>query len=160
MYIIIHEPTGKRVLRSKKSLEHYAADKLLIEAAGGMVINQKGALLMIFRRGKWDLPKGKWDEGETLEQCALREVSEETGLTKLSLVRGLKTTYHTYSFHGKTVLKPTHWYLMHHHGKENFLPQTEEGITEIRWVHRKDAKRMIENTYPSIKEMVDAYFLI
>src|SRR5687768_2564827 len=47
-------------------------------AAGGLVQNEKEELLMIYRKGKWDLPKGKLDKNEKLEDCALREVMEET----------------------------------------------------------------------------------
>lgn len=160
MYIIVHEPSGKQILRSKKAFNAYAADKLLIEAAGGMVLNQQGELLMIFRRGLWDMPKGKLDKGESIEQCALREVSEETGLTKLKMIRELKTTYHTYSYKGKIALKPSHWYLMHYHGNEKLIPQVEEDITEIKWVNKKEAKLLIENAYASIKEMIKKYYLI
>lgn len=160
MYIIVHEPNRKLILRSKKALDAYASDKLLIEAAGGMVLNPKGELLMIFRRGQWDMPKGKLDDGESIEHCALREVSEETGLTKLKLIRELKTTYHTYTYKGKIALKPSHWYLMHYHGNEKFVPQLEEDITEIKWVNKKEAKLLIGNAYASIKEMIKKYYLI
>ena len=160
MYIIVHEPERKLILRSKKALDRYASNKLIIEAAGGMVLNQKGELLMIFRRGQWDMPKGKLDNGESIEQCALREVSEETGLTKLKMIRELKTTYHTYLYRGKIALKPSHWYLMHYHGNEELVPQLEEDITEIKWVNKKEAKLLIENAYPSIKEMIKKYYLI
>ncbi|MEY3920662.1 MAG: hypothetical protein RL634_423 [Bacteroidota bacterium] len=159
MYIIVHEPDGKQILRSKKALKAYAANKLLIEAAGGMVLNQKGELLMIFRKGLWDMPKGKLDDGESIEQCALREVSEETGLTKLKMIRELKTTYHTYSYKGKMALKPSHWYLMHYHGNEKLVPQLEEDITEIKWVNKREAKQLIQNAYASIQEMIKKYYL-
>jgi 8-oxo-dGTP pyrophosphatase MutT (NUDIX family) len=159
MYIIVHEPSGKLILRSKKALNAFALDKLLIEAAGGMVLNQKGELLMIFRKGLWDMPKGKLDDGESIEECALREVSEETGLTKLKMIRELQTTYHTYPYKGKTALKPSHWYLMHYHGNEKLVPQLEEDITEIKWANKQEAKRLIENAYPSIKEMIKKYYL-
>lgn len=160
MYIIVHEPEAKLILRSKKALDRYALDKLLIEAAGGMVLNQKGELLMIFRRGQWDMPKGKLDDGESIEQCALREVSEETGLTKLKMIRELKTTYHTYTYKGKIALKPSHWFLMHYHGNEKLVPQLEEDITEIKWVNKREAKLLIENAYASIREMIKKYYLI
>lgn len=160
MYIIIHEPEGKRIIRSKIGLKSYAADKIVIEAAGGMVLNQQGKLLMIFRRGQWDMPKGKLDEGESIENCALREVSEETGLTKLKLIRELKTTYHTYHYKGKIALKPSHWFLIHYHGNEPLIPQIEEDITEIKWVNKEEAKRLIAKAFPSIQEMVKKYYLV
>ena len=159
MYIIIHQPQGKTIIRSKKAFSTFAADKILIEAAGGMVLNKQGELLMIFRRGMWDLPKGKIDEGESLEDCALREVAEETGLTKLQLIRPLQSTYHTYPYKGKTALKPSHWFLMHAKGNETLVPQIEEDITEIRWVNRNDAKVLIKHAYASVVEMVKKYYL-
>ena len=68
----------------------------IVQAAGGMVKNEKNETLLIFRRGKWDLPKGKLDKGESLEECAVREVEEETGLKNVKLVSPLIITYHTY----------------------------------------------------------------
>ena len=159
MYILIHEPDKLTQLKSEQELELFAQDKITIEAAGGMVFNTKGELLMMKRKGKWDMPKGKLDEGETIEECAIREVIEETGLAPLYSVRKLQTTYHTYPYKGKTALKPSHWFLMRYDGMQEPIPQTEEDITEIRWVNKESAKALIENAYPSIKEMIEGYFL-
>ncbi len=159
MYII-HEPAGEIVLHSLEELDQYSSDKIVIEAAGGLVLNQKGELLLMYRRGIWDMPKGKLDEGETIEACALREVAEETGLHQLALIRKLKTTYHTYTYKGKNALKPSHWFLMEYQGSEVPIPQTEEDITEIRWVNKNEAKELMKEAYASIKEMVEEYFLI
>ena len=159
MYILIHEPDKLTKLKSEQELELFAQDKITIEAAGGMVFNTKGELLMMKRKGKWDMPKGKLDEGETIEECAIREVIEETGLAPLYSVRKLQTTYHTYPYKGKTALKPSHWFLMRYDGMQEPIPQTEEDITEIRWVNKESAKEMLENAFPSIKEMVERYFL-
>lgn len=125
----------------------------LILAAGGLVKNKHEEILMIFRRGKWDLPKGKLDEGETLEHCAKREVEEETGLRHPKVICPLKITYHTYVQFGKPILKETHWYLMKTSGDENLIPQTEEEISEITWVKKEDLKKYSENTFRTI-EMV------
>ncbi len=125
----------------------------LIVAAGGLIKNEKQEILMIFRRGKWDLPKGKMDEGETLENCAKREVEEETGLQKPKIIKPLKITYHTYIQFGKHILKETHWYLMEVSGDEKLIPQTEEQISEIIWVKKEDLQKYVANTYPTI-EMV------
>src|SRR5215212_7887430 len=86
---------------------------VLIQAAGGLVLNPAKAMLFIYRKGRWDLPKGKLDEGETLDHCAVREVKEETGLQHLRLIEPLLVTYHTYDEDGRHMLKETHWYLMH-----------------------------------------------
>lgn len=159
MYITVHEPDGVIVLKNDVDLRHYAQNKMIIEAAGGMVFNSKGQLLMMMRRGKWDMPKGKLDEGESIEECAIREVMEETGLTQLKSLRKLQTTYHTYSYKGNIALKPSHWFLMEYSGNEIPVPQTEEDITEICWVDKKKAYELIQNAFASIREMVEKYFL-
>lgn len=159
MYIIVHEPTGPIVFSQEQAWQSFLADKLIIEAAGGMVFNPKGELLMMLRRGQWDMPKGKLDEGETIEACAVREVEEETGISNLRLNGKLQTTYHTYSFQGRTVLKPSHWFKMECTGTEDLVPQTEEEITELRWVDKVEAAVLANKAYPSIKEMVEKYYL-
>lgn len=125
----------------------------LILAAGGLVKNKNEEILMIFRREKWDLPKGKLDEGETLENCAKREVEEETGLQNLQIIKPVKITYHTYVQFGKHNLKETHWYLMKAKGDEQLIPQVEEEISEIIWAKKEDLKKYLNNSFPTI-EMV------
>lgn len=159
MYITVHEPERIIYLKDDEDLKRYANDKLIIEAAGGMVFNNNGDLLMMMRRGKWDMPKGKLDEGESIEECAIREVMEETGLSGLKTVRKLQTTYHTYPYKGQTALKPSHWFLMNYTGNETPVPQLEEDITEICWVDKIKAQELILNAFPSIREMVEKYFL-
>ena len=160
MYINVHEPGGIIIIKDEVELEQYSVDKLIIEAAGGMVLNTEGDLLMMMRKEKWDMPKGKLDDGESIEECATREVMEETGLTGLKVVRKLQTTYHTYPFRGKTALKPSHWFLMEYLGNETPTPQIEEEITEICWVNKIKAKKLITNAFPSIREMVEKYYLL
>jgi ADP-ribose pyrophosphatase YjhB (NUDIX family) len=129
----------------------------VIQAAGGVVTNEKGEILFIHRRGKWDLPKGKLDEGETLEQCAVREVMEETGLKKVELREYLVTTYHTYHESGKHILKESYWYQMQVSGKQDTMPQTEEDILEIRWIQKDSIDEMLSNTFPSIVDVMKAF---
>lgn len=159
MYILVHEPNQQTILENIEELSKFAKDKTVIEAAGGMVLNNNGELLMMKRRGKWDMPKGKLDEGESIEECALREVEEETGLSPLKLIRKLQTTYHTYPYQGRTALKPSHWFLMQYEGLQIPVPQTEEDITEIIWADKTRAEELIKNAFPSIREMVEKYFL-
>jgi len=159
MYIIVHEPNGPVVFTKEKEWQSFLADKLIIEAGGGMVFNPRGELLMMLRRGQWDMPKGKLDEGETIEACALREVEEETGISNLKLCGKLQTTYHTYPFQGKTVLKRSHWYKMEHTGTDDLVPQTEEDITELRWVDKIEAAELAQISFPSIREMIEKYYL-
>lgn len=137
----------------------FISNKIIIEAAGGMVMNSNDQLLLMLRRGQWDMPKGKLDDGESIEECALREVEEETGLAKLLLEKKLMVTYHTYKIGGQEVIKPSHWYLMKFLGTENPVPQTEEDITEIRWVNKTEANQLLELMFPSIREMVEKFYL-
>ncbi len=130
----------------------------IIQAGGGLVDNGKGENLFMLRRDKWDLPKGKLDPGETLEQCAVREVGEETGLKNVRLEAPLLVTYHTYDENGKHILKETHWYKMSVSGEQSIVPQQEEQITELRWVLPKDTGEMRKNTYPSIVDVLKAAF--
>jgi len=129
---------------------------MLVQAAGGLVTNNAGQLLFIFRRGKWDLPKGKLDPGETPEQGALREVSEETGLQQLSLQKHLIDTYHTYDESGHHILKETNWYLLHAAGDQPLTPQTDEQITQIEWADPKDLAKYSANTFPAIADVLAA----
>lgn len=127
----------------------------LIVTAGGAVLNEKDELMMIFRRGKWDLPKGKLDEGETLEECAVREVREETGVQDLKTGEKIIITYHTYLEFGTHILKESHWYKMRCKNEENLVPQTEEDITEIKWVGAFELDKYTSNTYQTIIEVVN-----
>lgn len=126
----------------------------IIEAAGGLVRNTKGEWLFIFRLGKWDLPKGKIEKGEAIEEAGIREVEEECGISNLKIVKELTPTYHTYSLNKKNILKRTYWYEMKTNFPGKLIPQTEEGITDVRWIAAKDIKPVLENTYESIKEVL------
>jgi 8-oxo-dGTP pyrophosphatase MutT (NUDIX family) len=129
---------------------------ILIQAAGGWVQNETGEALFIFRRGKWDLPKGKLDEGETLERCAVREVEEETGLKNVRLGEPLVVTWHTYDENGKHILKESHWYRMTASSKQAITPQLEEQITELRWVPVEEIRPLLHNSFPSVADVVEA----
>jgi 8-oxo-dGTP pyrophosphatase MutT (NUDIX family) len=126
----------------------------VLKAGGGAVKDKKGNLLLIFRRGKWDLPKGKLDKGETLAQCAVREVQEETGLGQVLLGSPLTVTYHTYEENGKHCLKESHWFCMASGGDQQLVPQLEEQITDLRWVSRKTILPLIKNMYPSVRDVL------
>ncbi len=126
----------------------------IVEAAGGLVENDKGEWLLIHRRGSWDLPKGKIDKGETPEAAAVREVEEETGLKNVKRNKAICSTYHTYHDFGKFILKPTYWYAMKVNGQQILSPQTEEDITEVKWVKKKDADGYFDKMYPSIRDVL------
>ncbi len=128
----------------------------LVQAAGGLVLNEAGAVLLMYRRGKWDLPKGKLDPGESLETCAVREVEEETGVRQLSLGDKLGITYHTYDAFGKHILKETHWYRMQCSSAQPLVPQTEEDIEQLVWAPVSEFGLYTSNTYPSVAEILSA----
>lgn len=125
----------------------------IIQAGGGLVENEKGEFLFMFRRGKWDLPKGKLDPGESLESCAIREVEEETGLKNPELKRFLTVTEHNYVERGVELIKETHWWLMKAASNQKLNPQTEEDITLLRWFGPSEISEVLNNTYPNIIEV-------
>jgi mutator protein MutT len=124
-----------------------------IEAAGGVVSNEKNEILVIFRLNFWDLPKGKIDKGETPEQAAIREVQEETGLVNVTLGKHLMDTYHTYQMKGKRILKKTYWYEMHTTDTQ-LTPQYEEDIERADWVVLTDFLKNKPVIYASILEVL------
>ncbi len=128
---------------------------ILVQAGGGLVQNEKKEILIIFRRGKWDLPKGKLDKGEKLEDCAVREVEEETGLQNVQLLSPLTITYHTYHEGTRFILKESHWYNMTVTGDQELVPQTSEDINEIKWVKPADIEKYLDNSFPSVKDLLE-----
>ena len=130
----------------------------IIEAAGGIVQNEKKEILFIYRLGKWDLPKGKIEKGEKEEACALREVMEETGVKNVQLKKKVGETYHVYDEFGKRFLKISHWYHITCSSTQILIPQSMEDITEVKWVKTLDIKEPMRNTYPSIKNILGRFF--
>jgi 8-oxo-dGTP pyrophosphatase MutT (NUDIX family) len=127
---------------------------ILIKAAGGLVTNEGGDLLFIFRKNKWDLPKGKLEDGEDIEACAVRETEEETGLKGVTMGKPLITSHHTYDESGHHILKETYWYKLSVSGQQDLKPQIEEHITEIRWVNPASMQEVLSNTYPLIRDVL------
>ena len=116
-------------------------DLPIVRSAGGLVYNDNYHILLIFKRGKWDLPKGRFDEESDAMETALREINEETGLDRKQLtIKGkLVSTWHTTRHKKIKYLKKTHWFLVHYNGDDaDVSPQIEEGIIECRWVHLPD----------------------
>lgn len=136
----------------------------LIEAAGGIVFNHLDEILLIYRNGRWDLPKGKIELGEGVEEAAIREVQEETGLDKISISSPVvfenimgNATYHTYfDKRGNRILKRTYWFIMVCDGKPDGTPQLEEGITKVAWIPRTELNKHVKTSYGSIQDVVDA----
>ncbi len=125
-----------------------------VYAGGGLVRNSEGKFLIIKRRGKWDLPKGKVNKNETIEDAALREVTEETGLHGISIISPLMSTYHCYYIDDQKILKRTSWYDMLYTGKEVPVPEAEEDITEIKWISKEEIKQLSGNTFPAIMDVL------
>ena len=132
-----------------------------IIAAGGLVTNPKGEILWIYRRGFWDLPKGKLDDGETIQTCAVREVQEETGIVGVQLHEMLCFTNHKYfdKYLNEEVIKRTYWFHMSIPNAQNGIPQTSEDIEKIEWHALNTARHCLDNTYDNIIEVVEKYRL-
>lgn len=128
-----------------------------VVASGGIVQNKKGEILLMKRLGKWDLPKGKLKKGEDLQACALREIEEETGAKKLSIIEPLSESYHTYYRNARWEIKHTYWYLINCNYEGELVPQLEEDIHEVKWVALQDLELDEIDTYPAIKRLLKAY---
>lgn len=137
--------------------DDFRARHELVVAAGGAVEEEQGRLLVIHRRGHWDLPKGKLDAGETSEVAAVREVQEECGLRAVRIVEALPSTWHTYTEKGRAKLKRTDWYRMRASSTEPLVAQHEEDIDEARWATRDELSAIIAGSYPSLRVVFEAW---
>ncbi|MDP3469799.1 MAG: NUDIX domain-containing protein [Daejeonella sp.] len=149
------------LLLSKNFKSHFMKIKQsmkMIRAAGGLVSNEEKRYLFIFRNGKWDLPKGKLDSGETIKEAAVREVEEECGIQINSLGEKICNTYHIYEMNHERILKKTSWYRMYAVNQKVLIPQLEEGITDVRWLAPGDFMMIRQNTYPLIRDLLNAEF--
>ena len=124
-----------------------------IEAAGG-IVKRKKRFLFIKRNGLWDIPKGKVEKDEEIEDAAVREVEEECGIKQVKLKSPLTVTYHTYDYKGRQVLKKTYWYVLTYKGNKRTIPQTEEGITKVKWLKINKFDKVRKSTYPSIIDVL------
>lgn len=143
----------------KESLIKYIKTKFkVIEAAGGVVDNHNKTLL-IYRKGRWDIPKGKIEKGEKKRVCAIREVEEETGV-KAEIVTKICTTWHTYVTNRKYILKKTHWYSMQCIDDTHLSPQQEENIKEAKWMTLSELRAALYESYRSIRVVIQEYHKI
>jgi len=149
--IIIQSDNIDQLWRDFKSLYFY------IKAGGGLVINPFGKVLLIFRRGVWDLPKGKQDPGETLAQTAIREVREETGLPDLKIIEKMGNGYHCYLMSKQRTLKRTRWYLMQTQSPDQLRLQKEEGIQDAAWFDPKELPKLNMPMYNNIRDVLIRY---
>lgn len=140
----------------RRAFEQFARQMKWVEAAGGVVESDGGAVVMIRRNERWDLPKGHREEGESFSQCAAREAEEETGVTVNAVGELLATTLHSYNIYGSWELKLTAWYAMR--GElESLSPQREEGIVCAEWIPRQEIAQRIKNSFPTIKKVFSAF---
>lgn len=128
---------------------------IVIEAAGGLVGHPSGKYLFIKRYGRWDLPKGHIEPGETPEDCALREVTEECNITGHIIEEPLLPSYHTYLFDNKPHMKKTHWFRMRYSGEMITEPQAEEGITHAEWLAPSEIAGIKTNTFQSLMDLLN-----
>lgn len=134
----------------------FAAEFIPVEAAGGIVVDDCGKWLMIHRNGRWDFPKGHLECNETIEQCAAREVAEETGVAGVEFVRHLCDTLHAYDLYGKWELKRTHWYEFRISSCLNTAPQVEEGIDCVAWCSPAEVEAHLRAAFPTIRRVAEA----
>ena len=156
--IIIKAKKHKKIFlynkKSKKLLPLFLKKIKVIKAGGGIVKNSLYQILFIYRRNKWDLPKGKMDAGESIDQTAIREVSEETGVKDLEIVNLNAVTYHIFKNDNKFFLKETTWYNMKANNSSNLIPEEKEGITKVVWKNKVEILKK-KNIYPNIKLLLD-----
>ncbi len=141
----LYHPDEKLIMKTLK------AKIPVVKAGGGLVYNEEGKVLFIYRNGKWDLPKGGTEKNETMEETAMREVEEETGVSGLSISKKLQKTYHVFKRNGRYKLKQTYWYEMKSTFKGTPQGQEDEGIEKVVWVSPKEIPQLLENSYENIK---------
>ncbi len=129
----------------------------LVSAAGGIVESPAGRLLFIYRLEHWDLPKGKVEPDESLRDAASREITEETGVSGLSLVKKICLTWHTYTIDGREMLKETHWYHFKTPKETRPVIQTEEHITDAAWLDITETVQLRQQMFPSVLDVLDTY---
>ena len=164
---IEHKEILKKLRKHKKiNLFHPRKSELLkifkskikvIFASGGIVENSKKQILFIHRKGKWDLPKGKAEKNETIRETALREVTEETGISRLRIRKFYANTFHLVRNKGLYFLKETSWFLMYSDYDGKLIPQDEEGIKSVKWKNLNQVKKIKEKTFKNIKIILEKY---
>ncbi|WP_136479938.1 NUDIX hydrolase [Cognatitamlana onchidii] len=144
---LIHKNEDKLLKKFLKKLPN-------VVAGGGKVFNQNGDVLFIYRNDKWDLPKGKAERNETIEETAIREVSEETGVSGLQITKPLEVTYHIFKRNGRYKIKVTYWFEMKTDFNGKLYPQENEGITKVAWLNEGEVLKALDNSYANIKQLV------
>ncbi len=146
--------------KEEKLLKHLRKKIKPIVAGGGLVYNPKGEILFIYRNNRWDLPKGKAEKNETIEETSIREVEEETMVEGLRITEFLQTTYHVMRRKGKFRLKETHWFEMKTDFDGELIPQENEGITKVEWKNFEKTQEALKESYENIKLLFPKEYLI
>lgn len=144
---LIHKDEDKLLKKFLKKLPN-------VIAGGGKVFNENNEILFIYRNDKWDLPKGKAEDKETIEETSIREVTEETGVTGLKIIKPLENTYHIFKRNGKHKIKITHWFEMKTKFSGKLIAQEKEGITKVKWLKGKQVDEALLNSYSNIKLLI------
>lgn len=145
--VYLYHPNPDTLLKKFKKLIP------VVIAAGGLVRNDKEQVLFIKRNGKWDLPKGRVENGETLEEAAIRETEEETGVKELKIIGPLLVTYHIFNRNDKMKLKETHWFAMESSYEGILIPEKTEGIKKVAWKNEIEEQKALLKSYANIKEL-------
>lgn len=140
--------------KEEKLLKQFLKKLPNVIAGGGKVYNEDGKVLFIYRNDKWDLPKGKTEGKESIEETSIREVEEETGVDGLTITKPLQTTYHIFKRRGRYRIKITYWFEMKTKYSGELIPQEKEGITRVKWLGKKKMKKAMGNSYANIKLLV------
>ncbi|PHS60478.1 MAG: NUDIX hydrolase [Flavobacterium sp.] len=146
--------------KNEKKLEKHLRKKLsVVEAAGGLVYNQKKEILFIYRNSKWDLPKGGVEKKETYEDAAIREVEEETGVEGLEIKDFIMKTYHVFKRNDTFKLKITYWYEMYTEFKGELTPQLDEDIKKAKWKNFEKSQKALQDSYENVKLLFPKEYL-
>ncbi|WP_327018178.1 NUDIX hydrolase [Croceibacter atlanticus] len=145
--------------KEEKLFKHLKRKLPVVVAGGGLVYNDNQEILFIYRNDKWDLPKGKIEKNETIEDCAIREVWEETGVEDLKITKLITKTYHVFKRNGKLKLKETWWYEMHTSYTGELTPQPSEGIEKVKWKNFAKSQKALQGSYENIKLLFPKEYL-
>jgi 8-oxo-dGTP pyrophosphatase MutT (NUDIX family) len=164
---VLNKENTNNIIIFDKNVEKLKEDFFVhfnaIEAAGGIVLNQQDEILLIYRRGSWDLPKGKIDDGESIEDAAIREIEEETGISHLRIIDKINIketqqniTYHYYENDRLKCIKITHWFILKTNKIQIPIPQSEEDIEKAIWVNKSELHNFFDNMYGSIQDVLNS----
>jgi 8-oxo-dGTP pyrophosphatase MutT (NUDIX family) len=146
--------------KDEERLEKFLRKKLpVVEAGGALVYNAKKEILFIRRNGKWDLPKGKLEKGESPQEGAIRETEEETGVQNLVIRKFIAQTYHVFKRNDKFKLKITYWYEMYTDYTGDLVPETKEGIKKAKWKNFAKSQKALKESYENVKLLFPKEYL-